>query len=79
MLSVFQDFILDGKTLRYPVLFNSHFDVLMNRLIGGPRSSIIVSARNDASLVPAKAPLSRYHIWSNNSRQLMAIVETTLV
>ena len=36
------------------------------------------SARNTASLGPAMAPLSRYHLWNNNSVQLLAIEETTL-
>ena len=31
------------------------------------------SARNTASLGPAMAPSSRYHIWNNNSGQLLAI------
>ena len=36
------------------------------------------SARNTARLGPAKAPSSSYHIWNNNSGQLLAIAETTL-
>ncbi|KAL5499522.1 hypothetical protein EMCRGX_G010956 [Ephydatia muelleri] len=36
------------------------------------------SARNTTSLGPAMAPSSRYHIWNNNSGQLLAIAKTTL-
>ena len=66
-LSVFEDLISNGKMLNFTITVSFTFRCVDEKTIRGTKVlKYGASARKTASLGPAMAPSSRYHIWHNS-------------